>query len=560
MAHLGTVDMASGRGEAATGRRRAATGPRLKLRSLLVAGSMVVAFAAVAGQLVWLAARGGAPRLASITAPSSTSFARPDIVDRNGRLLATDVEVHSLYADPMLVIDRDEVVEKLAGVLPDLDRATLRAGLAEPGRRFVWVRRGLTPALAQTVHNLGLPGLAFRTELKRVYTAGLLAGHALGSVDVDNKGLSGIERAIDDMGAAEAVVGATLTDRAPIVASIDIGVQHALEDELAVAVGRLGAKGAAGVVLDVESGEVLASASLPRVDPFDPAAAQDPDRLDKISAGTYELGSIFKTLTVAMALEGGSVGLDSVVDVTEPLQAGRFTITDLHPAGRPLSVAEVFVRSSNVGAAQLALSAGTERQRDFLGKLGLLAPMATEAGPVAAPQLPRHWDRAETITISYGHGIAVAPLQFAAAAAAVVNGGTRITPTFLKRATEMAGERIVSEVTSARIRDLMRRNVVEPGATGRRADAEGYRVGGKTGTAELAVAGGYSKKAVLSSFLAAFPMEAPRYLTLVLLFEPKPTPETGGGVTAGVTAAPVTASLVGRIAPLLGVAPRAAGL
>jgi cell division protein FtsI (penicillin-binding protein 3) len=321
------------------------------------------------------------------------------------------------------------------------------------------------------------------------------------------------------------------------------------------------AKGAAGLVLDVETGEVVATASLPAVDPAMPSDRQEPAAVDRVAGGSYELGSIFKTFTIAMALEEGGVGLDSMVDTTKPLEAGRFRIEDLHPAGRPLTVTEVFVRSSNVGAGQLALAIGPERQRRFLERLGLVRPMSTEAGPVAPPQVPEHWDRAETITISYGHGIAVAPLQLAAAAAALVNGGYEITPTYLKRAPVAAGERrrVVSASTSARIRELMRRNVEEPGGTGRRAAAEGYRVGGKTGTAELAVAGGYDKRAVLSSFLGAFPIDAPRYLTLVLLFEPKPTAETGG-VTGGLTAAPVTSRLVSRIAPLLGVLPESKGL
>lgn len=541
--------------------RGATGGANLKLRSAAVAAALTLVFAVVGGRLVWLAAQGVPVPIATLTAPATSSFARPDIVDRSGRLLATDVALPSLYADPLLVIDRDELTEKLAAVFPDLDTATLRADLAEPGRRFLWIRRGLSPSVAQRVHNLGLPGLAFRNELKRAYPAGRLAGHAIGAVNIDNKGLSGIERAIDESGAAEPVVAASPTSRAPIVAALDMGVQHALEDELAMAMRRTKSAGAAGLVLDVASGEVLASASLPGIDPLEPALAQDPARIDKITGGSYELGSVFKAMTIAMVLEGGTVDLGSMVDVTAPLDAGRKKITDLHPPGRPLSVAEVFTKSSNVGAGQLALAAGADRQRQFLDSIGLLKPMTTEAGPLAAPQLPARWDRVETITIAYGHGIAVAPLQFAAAAATLVNGGFEVRPTLLRRARpqeEETRKRIVSARTSARIRDLMRRNVDEPGGTGRRAAAEGYRVGGKTGTAELAVAGGYSKRAVLSSFLGAFPIDAPEYVTLVMLFEPKPSAETGGGVTAGVTAAPLTSRLVTRIAPLLGVNPAGA--
>jgi cell division protein FtsI (penicillin-binding protein 3) len=255
-----------------------------------------------------------------------------------------------------------------------------------------------------------------------------------------------------------------------------------------------------------------------------------------------------------MALEAGLARLDTPVDVRVPLTAGRFVIKDPHPAGRPLSVAEVFLHSSNVGAGLLALRAGSERQRDFLAAMGLTAPIRTELGPVAPPLVPERWERAQTITIAYGHGLAVAPIQFAGAAAALVNGGHLVAPTFRRRdGGASPGARVISAETSARVRELMRRNVTDRVGTGRRADVPGLRVGGKTGTAELPGRGGYQRSAVIASFLGAFPMEAPRYLTLVMLFEPKPTPETLGQVTAGVNAAPATGRLIARIAPLLGV-------
>jgi cell division protein FtsI (penicillin-binding protein 3) len=319
---------------------------------------------------------------------------------------------------------------------------------------------------------------------------------------------------------------------------------------------RYEASGAAGLVMDVRSGEVVAAVSRPGADPAMADEALDPARVDKVAAGTYEPGSIMKLVTVALALETGKT-LDSIVDTVAPLKAGRFTIEDLHPLGRPMSVAEVFIHSSNIGAGQLALSAGAEAQAALLQKLGLWAPVKTEVSPGPEPQKPAQIGRIEQITLSFGHGLAVTPLQFAAAAAALVNGGTAVTPTFLARDASAAGEtgaRVVSAETSALLRQLMRRNVTDAAGTGRRADVPGFDVGGKTGTAEMAAAGGYRKKSVIASFLGTFPASDPRYVTLVLLFEPKGQAATGGEITAGRNAAPTTARLVERIAPLLGVA------
>jgi cell division protein FtsI (penicillin-binding protein 3) len=339
--------------------------------------------------------------------------------------------------------------------------------------------------------------------------------------------------------------------------ALDIGVQHAVAEELRRGLMQFGAAAAVGLVLDARTGEIVAAVSLPEIDPNRPADLLDAELIDRLTNGTFELGSVYKILTIALALELGLADLDTVLDVRQPLRVGRHVIKDHYPQGRPLTVREVFLYSSNVGAGMLALQAGTERQRAFLAKLGLLEPMRTEAGGVAPPQLPDSWGRAETITIAYGHGLAVAPLQFAAAAAAVVNGGEKLTPTLLLRAdAPPKAERVVSEATSAGLRELMRLGVTHKAGTGRRAEAEGYGVGGKTGTAEMPGRGGYREKSVISSFLGAFPMEAPRYVTLVMLFEPQGTGETRGRITAGVNAAPVTARVVERIAPLLGVLPR----
>ncbi len=526
------------------------------IRTRLVMLGMAVLFSCVAGQLARLAASSGPEMVATLTEPIARSYVRPDILDRGGRLLATDIEMPSLFADPSQVQSLDEVSERLSSALPDLQQGELRRLLSSRDKRFVWLRRGLSPKLAQQVHDLGLPGLDFRMELRRAYPLQRLAGHVLGSVNVDNRGASGVERTIDDTIGVEPTLGAPTNAGLPVRLSIDLGVQHALEDELAQAMTRYESKGAAGLVMDVRTGEMLASASLPGQDPARASEVLDPDRPDKIQGGTYELGSIFKLLTIGMALDSGKAKLDTVLDVTKPLTAGRYTIKDFHPVGRPLTVSEVFLHSSNVGSGMLALAEGADAQKAFLAKLGLMRDMRTEAGPVAPPQLPKQFGRAEQITVAYGHGLAVAPIQFAAAAASVINGGTMVTPTYFSRRGDAApGERVVSAETSRSLCGLLRRNVSEQAGTGRRADVPGFRVGGKTGTAEMPGRGGYQEKAVVSSFLAAFPMDAPQYLVLVLVFEPTGNDASGGEVLAGRNAAPTAGRVITRIAPLLGVKP-----
>ena len=519
----------------------------------LVLGTL---FLAVAGQLTRLAVKADAMVIvsAAMVEPVATSYSRPDIVDRNGRLLATDVEVHSLFADPSRIADRDEAIEKLATILPDLDENEMRKALSDKGKHFAWVRRGLTPKMAQAVHDLGLPGFAFRRELRRAYPLGALAGHMLGRVDVDNKGVAGIERYIDDNVGIDGVHTTRPTERPPVRLSIEIGAQAGLEAELADAMIRYKAASAAAVVMDVTTGEIAASASLPRIELARAADATDAAKKDRLQSGTYELGSIFKMMTIAAALDSKQVTPETVFDVRAPLMAGRYEIKDLHGAGRPLTVTEIFLHSSNVGAGMIALASGTTAQQAFLQRAGLTTPMATQIGPVTPPVIPARWDRTETITISYGHCIAVAPLQFAAAAGALVNGGTSIAPTYIaRRLADPAPPvtQVISSETSAAMRTIMRHNVTDPEGTGKRADVPGYDVGGKTGTADIAGPRGYRQGGVISSFLAAFPMSNPRYVALVLLFEPQATAESGGKRLAGLTAAPVAGRIIARIGPLL---------
>jgi cell division protein FtsI (penicillin-binding protein 3) len=540
------------------GRRRRAGGTD---PVLALAGLVALAFLAVGLQTLRLALLGapGGPRM-QLAEPLVRIYSRPDIVDRKGQLLATDLQFHSLFADPALVIDPDEASEKLAEVLPDLSQRDLRATLADRSRRFVWIRRGLPPATAQRIHDLGLPGLAFRTEPRRVYPQGRLAGHVLGGVSIDNRGLSGLEKHIDEALGLETGYSSDFS-RPPVTLTLDLGAQHGLDEELSLALAQYGASGAAGVIMDAATGAVLAASTLPDVDPGRPGEALLADRIDRLAAGTFELGSVLKIFTVAMALEDRIATPATVMDVRAPLEIGRWTIRDLVPSGRPLTMREVLVQSSNIGVAQLALRAGAQRQRAFLARLGLTEPMRWEAGALGTPRLPARWGEIEVATISYGHGIAVSPLQLVAASAPIFNGGMRVRPHTVETLPGIvpvasAAERVLSEQTSVQMREMLRRAVTGVNGTGRRAEVAGFEVGGKTGTAEMAVRGGYEARSVVASFLGAFPISAPRYLVLVTLIEPRHDASAGGRITAGVNAAPIAARVIARTGPLLGVVPR----
>ena len=524
-------------------------------RVLLVLFVILAGFVTIGGQMVRVSTSRIPTETMAISDPIARNWSRPAIVDRNGHLLASDVATPSLYADPKLLIDRDEVVERLRTVLPDLDERDLLRQLGEDGRRFVWIRRGLTPRLAQEIHDLGLPGLAFRKELRRVYPAGQVAPHILGQVDIDNRGLSGIEKFIDASDLSQPVLAPVVSTREPVRLTLDLAVQHAVRQELQAALARYKAKAAAAVVMDARTGGLVAAVSLPDFDPSRPAAASDAERLDRVMGGVFELGSIFKAFTVAMALEGGVATIDSMFDARQPLLIAGRKIDDFHGQKRRLSTQEIFIHSSNIGAGLMALKLGSQRQRQYLDQFGLTGDLVMEGGSVALPLLPHRWTEIETATIAYGHGLALAPIQFAAASAALVNGGVRVWPSVLAtgRPQQALPVRVVKPEISQQMRALMRLNVRDAKGTGRRAEVPGLDVGGKTGTADIARNGRYAERAVIASFLGAFPMSNPRYVTLLTLFEPEPTIETKAQITAGVNAAPASGRMIARIAPLLGV-------
>jgi cell division protein FtsI (penicillin-binding protein 3) len=341
--------------------------------------------------------------------------------------------------------------------------------------------------------------------------------------------------------------------------SLDARVQFILHEELSRVVADFSAKGAAGIIMDVRTGEIVAMASLPDFDPNHPGAvnpAEAKERIfNKVTLGDYEMGSAFKIFNTAMTLDAGTATLTKSYDAINPIHIGRFTITDYHGKHRMLTVPEVFMYSSNIGSARMAMEAGAERQRAFLSRLGLLKPVPIEFDELSKPHYPAHWREVNVITIAYGHGIAVSPLHVATAVSAIVNGGILHPPTFLKLppGTVPAGERVISEKTSTQMRKLMRL-VVEYG-TAKLAAAPGYVVGGKTGTAEKNLGGHYQEKKLLSDFVAVFPMQDPRYLVLTLVDEPHGNKQSHGFATAGWTVVPATSRIIQRIAPILGVQP-----
>ena len=533
-------------------------GAKARARVGLAIVGFVVVYGIIAFRLVLFGIIADSRTPQRVIVDDAVATARPDIRDRNGEILAIDVRVPSLYAEPRRIIDVDEAVELLTAVLPDLDPTELRARLSSK-RGFVWLKRDITPEQEKEIYRQGLPGIGFLKENKRDYPNGSEVSHLIGHVNIDNQGIAGMEKWLDGHGLAALHMAGLATDRLqnPVVLAADLRVQHALRDELVQARDHFHAIAAAGVVLNVNTGEIVAMVSEPDYDPNDPRQANEPTRINRLTTGVYEMGSTFKAFTVAMGLESGKVTLNSSFDARMPLRMGRFLIHDFDPEHRFLTVPEIFYYSSNIGAARIALSLGTSAQQAFLKKMGQLDRLRTELPESAAPILPRRWSDLTTATIAFGHGLSVAPLQAVMGVAAIMNGGILIPPTFLKRTQQEAdelGKRVISRRTSLMMRYLMRLNVEK--GTARKADVPGYYIGGKTGTADKVVNGRYSKTKVLTDFMAILPADHPQYLLLIMLDEPKATPETHGFTTSGWNAVPTGAKVVARIAPLLGIEPR----
>jgi cell division protein FtsI (penicillin-binding protein 3) len=477
---------------------------------------------------------------------------RADIVDRHGAELARTFDAYSIAVRPRDIVgDKKELAHRLAAAIPGLTPAEAWRQLNHPGR-FRYLERRVLPSDAKRVNAIGEPGIVIDREPERLYPNLNLAAHVLGHVNVDGKGEAGMERAFDERLSRPDLRGQ------PLALSIDARVQQALEHELGAAMTKFSAIGAAGIVMDIHTGEVLALTSLPELNPNAPGQGSMEARFNRATLGVYELGSTFKPFTVAMAMDAGIVkSMGQMYECPRGWRIGRHTINDTHPFGRRCSVAEIMQESSNIGTAQIAQQLGSQRQQEFLRKMGFLEPISIELKERGRTLSPgANWGEVATVTVGFGHGIAVTPLHLASGYAALMNGGIWRPATLLKTGPGHPvpqGRRVFTEDTSYKMRSLLR--VVVTDGTGRKADAPGFRIGGKTGTAEKAKNGGYAKKSLVTTFAGVFPMDDPKYVIVAMLDEPKATKDTYGWATAGWNVAPVVSKTVSRIGPVLGVVP-----
>jgi len=511
--------------------------PTILQRRIAVAAALcIMAFAIVGLRLVDITLLKGGGDIA--TSGVQALSPRADILDRNGELLARDLPVADLYARPHAFWDKREAARDLAAATGANEQ---RLGRIFAGKHnYVLVARQLSPDAQASVMHLGLPGLDFQPSLKRYYPKGYAAVQVIGFTDPDGNGVAGLELGLDKR----------LRDSdSGVQLSLDMRVQYALTHELAEARAQFTARAAGGIVMDVRTGEIVAMASLPDGEDGQPLDGADPRR-NRMAQDLYELGSVFKIFSFAMAMEDHTTRLDESFPIGAGFKVGRYTIHDAEHMPATLTARDILAQSSNAGTAQIVLRSGPDRQRAFLDKLGLLQPVRSELPENARPVYPRHWGTVETATIGFGHGIMVTPLSFVTAAAEVVNGGRRIQPTFLKHPQDARGAQLISPQTSATMRELLRYVVTD--GTGKKADVPGYDVGGKTGSAEKVGAHGeYVAHKLLTSFCAVFPIDNPRYLVFVMLDEPHGTKDTFGLALAGFTAAPLAGHVIARIAPML---------
>ena len=476
-------------------------------------------------------------------------IARNDIVDRNGIVLATTLATESLFANPRDISNPSVAAKRLAHLFPDLNEYDILKKLKRDAT-FVWIKRNLTPKEQMAANNLGIPGLYFQSEHKRVYPHRNLLSHIIGFVGLDNKGLAGIEKYFDKQ------LRNLENSHEPLQLSIDMRLQNIVAEEIKQGMDTFNAIGATGIVLDIGKGEILAMANAPDFDPHHPKGRDDMGMFNRASLGSYEMGSTFKTFTTAMALDYGVANLNDGYDASRPIQFANYTIKDEHAKNRWLSIPEIYTYSSNIGTVRMIMDVGREKQQAFLRKMGLMQPVDVELPELGAARYPSDWTQLSSMTIAYGHGMAVTPLHLVRGIASIVNGGMFERISLVKDGNaNKPRERVISEKTSLQMRRLMRM-VVEYG-TGKKADVAGYRVGGKTGTAEKVTAGGgYSHKANMAVFVSAFPIDNPKYLVLIMLDEAKGNKSTYGFATAGWVAAPVAGNIISRMAPMYGLEPR----
>ncbi len=536
---------------------------RAEGRLLMLGLMFFFAFVAIIGKMGIIAStEPEEPRTALVSNPIINQ--RANIVDRNGRILATNMDTHALYAQPQMMVDPARAATELAAIFPELDVERLNKDFTG-NRKFLWIRRQISPEQMQQVHDIGEPGLLFGPREMRLYPNGPIASHILGGARFGREGVNsaevigvaGVEKQFDDYLRDPANEGA------PLQLSIDLTIQAAAERVLAGGMMLMNAKGATSILMDVRTGEIISMASLPDFDPNNrPQVLTTGDQSDsplfnRAVQGVYELGSTFKIFAVAQAMELGLVNPDTMIDTKGPMTWGRFRINDFHNYGPQLTTTDVIVKSSNVGTARIALQIGPERQKSFLETLGFLKPTGVELIEAASgrPLQPKQWSEISTMTISYGHGLSASPLHLAAAYSTIANGGLQVTPTLLKQDHATMGERLISE-TSADAAVQMLRQVVVRG-TASFGEVAGYEVAGKTGTADKPKpTGGYYDDKVIATFASMFPASDPRYVLIVTLDEPVETSGTEPRRTAGWTAVPVAAEMIRRVAPLLGLRPQ----
>ncbi|MBD3786753.1 MAG: penicillin-binding protein 2 [Sphingomonadales bacterium] len=546
------------RGEANRDGERARAEGRLLMMGLL----FLAAFVTVGARMGTLAASQPEEPQLSDTAPAILAQ-RADITDREGRVLATNLVTHALYAQPPMLVDPERTADKLIAIFPDLDRARLIKDFTG-ARKFVWIKKKISPEQMQAVHDIGDPGLLFGPREMRLYPNGSLAAHILGGARFGAEGVNsaevvgtaGVEKAFDGWLRDPANGGA------PLTLSIDLTIQAAVEEVLYGGMKLMGAKGATAILMEAHTGEIVAMASLPDFDPNDRPApltkgdASDSPLFNRAVQGVYELGSTFKVFAVAQAMEMGLVNPSTMVQTASPMRVGKFKINDFHNYGPQLSVTDVIVESSNVGTARIVQMIGAEKQRQFLDQLGFLQPTPVELveAPTGRPILPPKWSDISAMTIGYGHGLAASPLHLAAAYAAFANGGRKVTPTLVHDIGHRPGERVMSEDVARRTLAMMRAVVTR--GTASFADVKGYQVAGKTGSADKAKpTGGYYKDKVMGTFAGVFPVTDPKYVLVVSLDEGSTYAAGETRRTAGWTAAPVAGEMIRRVGPLLGLRP-----
>lgn len=473
---------------------------------------------------------------------------RGDIVDRNGTLLATSLKVVSLFADPLLLDEDDKALEELVKIFPDLPVEKLKARLAKEGR-FVWIKRHITPAEAAQVNALGIPGLEFMDEYQRVYPYEKTTAHIVGAVNVDGKGLEGTERNLDE---------ALEDPDKQVRLAMDVRLQSILAEEIEKQIDHFKAIGGAGLIIDIPTGEVLAAVSLPSFDPNQPGKQGDRNRFNRLVSGVYEMGSSFKIFATAALLEQKDPPLSQTYDAREPLRRGKFTISDFHPEKRVMTIPEIFMHSSNIGTALMAEDVGTKGMQAFYRQLDFFDPLTTDLFTTARPLTPKPWNSLSTLTVAYGHGIAVTPLHLAGGVLKVLTPDKKTGLEFVldDEKTNNSEGPVVSHETADTMKRLLRL-VVRMG-TGEKANTPGFLVGGKTATAEKTSGGGYSKSALLSSFVGIYPSDKPKTMVIVMIDEPKGQKDSFGYATAGWTAAPAVGNVISRITALRGELPRAA--